>query len=219
MIHDRHMGLFVVPNEFEVSVVGVGGIGAVAALCLAKMGVKYMALYDFDEVGVENMATQLLKVSGVGNLKVEDVSSTLHLFSDEVNTALFPIKVDTFTELSGNLVICCVDTIEARKQVFSAALDNNIPYFLDTRMSAMEYQHFLVDARNEQQSDSYAEALYALDDQNVPNAPCTQKATFFTALMAGGHIGNVVKQIVTGEAISHRLVHNIKSDFLMKIPL
>ena len=48
MNHSRHMGLFVVPDEFEVSVVGVGGIGAVAALCLAKMGVKYMSLYDFD---------------------------------------------------------------------------------------------------------------------------------------------------------------------------
>ena len=68
--------LFLVPSDFEVTIVGVGGIGAVSALCLAKMGVKYMNLYDDDVVGTENIATQLLGVSGVGKPKVQDVAET-----------------------------------------------------------------------------------------------------------------------------------------------
>jgi threonine dehydrogenase-like Zn-dependent dehydrogenase len=220
MIHDRHMGLFVVPDSFEVAVIGVGGIGAVTALCLAKMGVKYMSLYDFDEVGPENLATQLLSVSGVGKLKVDDVQETLARFSDEINVLPLVTKVDSQTDLTGDLIVCAVDTIEARKEVFGAVLNgSHTRWFLDTRMSAMEYQHFLVDLEHERAWNAYADMLDALDDTNVPDAPCTMKSTFFTAMMAAAHAGNILKEIVTGEAISHRLVHNMKTNFLVKLPL
>ena len=217
MLHTRHNGVFTIPDNFDVTIVGVGGIGAVTALCLAKMGVKYMTIYDFDDVGVENMATQLLKVSGVGNPKVQDVTETLFMFSDEINLLPIRERMDETSNLIGDLVVCCVDTIEARQKVFYAS--SNARWFLDTRMSAMEYQHFLVDMTNEDAYNAYKFSLFALNDENVPDAPCTEKATFFTAMIAAGNVGNVVKGIVTNDIVSHRLVQNIKTDFLMKIPL
>jgi hypothetical protein len=83
----------------------------------------------------------------------------------------------------------------------------------------MEYQHYLVDLSNEQVTNTYAKSLDELNDENVPDVPCTEKATMFCAFMAAAHIGNAVKDIVTNQVVSHRLVQNLKTDFLMKIPL
>ena len=208
-----------IPADFHIDIIGVGGIGATAALCLAKMGVKYLTLYDFDTVGEENRSTQLLKVSGVGKLKVADVSDTIGLFSDETLIRVFSRQVDESTHLDGDMVICCVDSIQGRKDVFNAAFDSPARWFLDTRMSAMEYQHYLVDFQQEKSLGNYVNNLRLLTDENVPDVPCTEKATTFCSFLSAAHVGNVVKGIVTNDFIPHRLVQNIKTGFFISIPL
>ena len=56
--------------------------------------------------------------------------------------------------------------------------------------------------------------LMSLDDSLIPEVPCTRKATFFTASTAAGHAGKVLRDIVRGEAVSHRLVHYIAPEDL-----
>ena len=74
--------------------------------------------------------------------------------------------------------------------------------------------------RNEDlQKVRYWEMLSQLTDANVPDVPCTEKATFHCALMAAGHIGSVVRDIARGEAKSHRLVHNIPTHWLQTFSL
>lgn len=218
--HVRHNGIFVIPSDFDVTIVGVGGIGAVAALCLAKMGVRWMTIYDDDVVGTENMSTQLHKLSDVGKAKVDTVAETLFMFSDEISMVGFAERVTSVTDLPGSMVICAVDSIAGRKEVFHAALKSpTARYWLDTRMSALEYQHFFLDLHDGPATFRYAQMLSALDDTNVPDVPCTEKATTFCSFMGAAHVGNVVKGIVTNDIKSHRLVQNIKSGFLMTVPL
>jgi molybdopterin/thiamine biosynthesis adenylyltransferase len=183
------------------------------------MGVQQMALADFDTVQPENLATQLHRVSDVGKLKVVCVAETLRMFSDEITTLARPIRIINGDQLNGNLVVGAVDGIQTRKQVWAATLAGRVDWFLDTRMAAEEYQHFLVDMSNDDAIRNYDDQLARLTDENVPDAPCTSKATMYCAFMSAGHIGAVLKAIVTGEAISHRLVHHIPSNSLMTFQL
>ena len=73
----RFSGLFHVPNIFPVILIGAGGIGAITAVTLAKMGVTDLVVYDDDVVSNENIATQLHRISDVGKLKVEGLHDTI----------------------------------------------------------------------------------------------------------------------------------------------
>ena len=59
MNHNRHVGIFQVPPHFSVHIVGAGGLGAMTALVLAKMGVRLMTVCDDDIVSEQNIPTQL----------------------------------------------------------------------------------------------------------------------------------------------------------------
>jgi hypothetical protein len=85
-------------------------------------------------------------------------------------------------------------------------------------MGALEYQHFLV-LNNVGCADSYGPRLMSTHEEDIPDVPCTEKATFFTAAIAAGHIGNAVCKIVQGDAIPHRLVHNIPNNWLQTFSL
>ena len=52
-------------------------MGATTALTLAKMGYRYMNIYDADVVSEENTGTQLHKPSDIGNAKVLALAYTL----------------------------------------------------------------------------------------------------------------------------------------------
>ncbi len=205
---------------FSVTLIGAGGIGAVAALTLAKMGVRHISVYDDDTVDPVNLATQLHKVSDVGKPKVQAVCSLLTEFSDDVLPFGFDERVNGLSKLQGNLIISAVDSITARQTIWDALFNEGSlwDWFLDCRMSAEQYQHFLV-CNEDLQKVRYWDMLSQLTEDSVPDVACTEKATFHCALMAAGHIGSVVRDIVRGEARCHRLVHVIPTHWLQTFSL
>ena len=56
--------------DLSVTIVGAGGIGAPAALCLAKMGVRKLKIYDHDTVEMPNLGTQMYSHKHLGKPKV-----------------------------------------------------------------------------------------------------------------------------------------------------
>ena len=63
---------------------GAGGLGAITALALAKMGVVQMTVWDDDQVSPANIPTQLHPVSDIGMYKVDSLQQTLERFSDDI---------------------------------------------------------------------------------------------------------------------------------------
>jgi hypothetical protein len=216
--HTRHMGLYTVPSGFSVTIIGAGGIGAITALTLAKMGVQNMVVYDDDVVSEENIATQLHKWHDVGVHKVFGLMGTLREFSDDVKVEPILARVIPESALRSHLIISAVDSIAARKHIWVALQNSHWDWYLDMRMALEEIQTFLLDD-SDAAMKAYGAHLSRLTDDNVIEAPCTMKSTFYTAMLAAGYAGKVLRDIVRKEAVPHRLVHNIPTNWLETFPL
>jgi molybdopterin/thiamine biosynthesis adenylyltransferase len=209
--HTRHLAVYHVPTHFSVGIIGAGGIGATSALVLAKMGVIQLTVWDDDLVGEVNIATQLHKWSEIEQPKVFSLQRTLEEFSDEI---LFTPMQERITETSAfphfNLLISAVDSITARKLIWDAIYRGEKPrWYLDARMSAEEFQMFVLDMSNKRAIHSYATMLESISEDDIPEVPCTEKATFHCSAAAAMNIGATLRNILRNEQASERVVHYI----------
>lgn len=213
MDHTRHIGIYDASN-LSVVLIGSGGIGAITALTLAKMGVRYLAVYDDDEVSEVNLPTQLHKVSELGSLKVYALRDMLHEFSDEIDLFPMPERVNPDTRFEATIVISAVDSIQARKDIWQAVDHSNVLWYMDARMGAEEFQLKVVDMSDPGSVVRYDQEIENEDDSRIPDAPCTMKATFYCASLASAMIGRTVRMIATGITPPYYYVQNLVSDFV-----
>ena len=204
----RQMGILPPMNmNVSVGLIGAGGIGAATAIALAKMGIKWLEVYDFDTVEDVNIPNQLLRVSDIGKPKVMSLMSLIKQLSD-TQGVMRRTKVEADTPLDfQHIYITTVDSIEARQEIW-AATTGKCNWYLDARMGAELFQLYAVDMTD---PSWYAENLAGLDDDNVPDEPCTAKATIYTAFLASGHIAHAVKRILMNEEQPKLLQHDIKN--------
>src|SRR5665648_983494 len=108
------------------------------------MGVPDLVLFDDDEVADINLATQLFRFSDVGNKKPIAVADMITEFSD-TRVDFRTERVGPETDLSVDMVISAVDSIQARKDIWIAVLNSKTKptWYLDTRMAAepVSYTH------------------------------------------------------------------------------
>lgn len=201
-------------SRYDVTMIGTGGIGAATALALAKLGIPRFYLYDDDSIEDLNIPTQLLKISDIGKDKAVSVGHMLKEFSDEVSGTATVARVVSETILPGSkIVISSVDSISSRKAIWEAVIANRGKWYLDARMGAEVFQLYTVDTA---QPDWYVEHLSTLDEANVPEEPCTAKATIYTAFIAAGHIAHQVKRIIMGQKLDKFIVHDIANFTLIR---
>lgn len=190
--HIRHSEIFDA-SRLGTVLIGAGGIGAATALALAKMGVRYLEVWDDDFVSEENLATQLHRLSDVGMEKVFALKDLLAEFSDDTYVEPVPGRVTAQTGISGQIIISAVDSIAARKAIWAAL--GNFDWYIDARMGAEIAQIFCLEGRGD---DSwYADMLAGQDDASVEDAPCTRRATFFCASAIAGILGSLVRKVAT----------------------
>ena len=118
----RHSGIFSIYPSASVDIIGAGGLGATTALTLAKMGYRYMTIYDSDVVSEENTGTQLHKPSDIGTAKVLALALTIEEFSDDISINTMYERVTAETRLYSPIVISAVDSINARKDIWKAVM-------------------------------------------------------------------------------------------------
>lgn len=116
-----------------VAVVGVGGVGSVAAEMLTRCGVGKLILFDYDKVELANMNRLFFQPDQAGQTKVDAAASTLTFINPDVliearnmNITLLD-KFDSFMERLKHgglgdggpvdLVLSCVDNFEARMAI------------------------------------------------------------------------------------------------------
>ena len=84
-------------RDKAVAVVGVGGVGSVAAEMLARCGVGRLQLYDFDTVELANMNRLFFRPEHAGMTKTDAAKSTLYDINPDVQCQSYHLDVTTMT--------------------------------------------------------------------------------------------------------------------------
>ena len=88
----------------RVLIVGMGGLGAPAAMYLAAAGVGELLIADFDRVDLSNLQRQIVHFSGdIGRPKVDSARETLLALNPEVRVT--PLD----EQLDGPILGCVVE--------------------------------------------------------------------------------------------------------------
>jgi molybdopterin/thiamine biosynthesis adenylyltransferase len=111
----------------HVLIIGMGGLGAPAALYLAASGVGRLTLCDHDTVDFSNLQRQIIHRTGmVGQPKVVSAQAALHEINPEVECIALPLRADEtrLPELiaQADIVLDCCDNFATRYAVNRACL-------------------------------------------------------------------------------------------------
>lgn len=126
-------------RQFSVAIVGIGGVGSVAAEMLTRCGIGRLLLYDYDKVELANMNRLFFRPEQVSMTKTDAAVQTLSNINPDVVLESYTLNITTVqgfeTFMSslmdksfnphkeGNgvdLILSCVDNYEARMVVNQA---------------------------------------------------------------------------------------------------
>lgn len=78
----------------RVCILGLGGLGSNVAVLLARSGIGYLKLVDFDIVEASNLNRQQYRISHIGIKKTEAMKSIIREINPFVEVDILDIKVD-----------------------------------------------------------------------------------------------------------------------------
>lgn len=124
-------------RDYSVAIVGIGGVGSVAAEMLTRCGIGRLLLYDYDTVELANMNRLFFRPDQVGMTKTDAAVQTLSEINPDVLLESYSLNITTvkgFETFLGSLkarsshgratgvdlVLSCVDNYEARMVVNQA---------------------------------------------------------------------------------------------------
>ncbi|KAG1690625.1 hypothetical protein DVH05_027975 [Phytophthora capsici] len=128
-------------RDFSVLIVGLGGIGSVAAEMLTRCGIGKLIMYDYDTVEIANMNRLFFRPEQAGMTKTAAAKQTLHSINPDVIFEEYTMDITTtsnFEQLLDriqhgavdgkskiDLVLSCVDNYAARTALNQACNELN----------------------------------------------------------------------------------------------
>ena len=179
----------------KIAVIGAGGIGVPACLCLAKMGVNSIHIWDNDEVGHENVGPQMFGKRVVGRPKTLALGQFL---KDQADWCDVTVHNERFVKTEGafddfDVVVSAVDSLEVRKEIWESINPDSRKLLVDPRMGAEVLTVFSVIPQEDR-------AWYpnTMEGEAIEEV-CTAKATFHNGMVAGAMTAQAVKAWVMNE--------------------
>ena len=123
-----------------VAVVGMGGVGSVAAEMLTRCGIGRLLMYDYDTVELANMNRLFFRPEQCGMTKTDAAAQTLSGINPDVALEAFTMNITTLQGFDAfkesitdattsaprvDLVLSCVDNYEARMTINQVCLELN----------------------------------------------------------------------------------------------
>ena len=87
-------GIFEKLKKAKVCILGLGGLGSNVAVLLARSGIGYLKLVDFDIVEASNLNRQQYRISHIGIKKTEAMKTIIKEINPFVEIETLGIKVD-----------------------------------------------------------------------------------------------------------------------------
>lgn len=202
------------PN-LSVSILGLGGIGSFLTHVLCRQGYD-MYLYDMDTVEIHNIGSQLYNISHIGQNKADIAAKYCKEFG---NSKAIPLGKFTEESPVDNIMFACFDNMKYRKIAFNKWLEyqlsktpehrkenpKEVNIYIDMRMSAESWQVYVI--KGSVDAERYKETLF--DDEEVPDLPCSYKATCQTGMMVASYAASVFLNHVANKklGVNIRTVH------------
>lgn len=174
----RHRSIFN-PSDFteNINIIGCGATGSWMAMCLSKIGVMSIDLWDFDKVEDHNVANQIFKQSDIGRFKVDALKDVLISTNEDMKVSTHNIAVSGDTVLSG-FVFVLTDTMKSRKEIYNGCIKYKpkVKGFIETRMGVSEGQIYTINSHNLEKLKFY-EATLMYDDDSAEVSACGTSIT------------------------------------------
>eukprot|EP01116_Phalansterium_solitarium_P007142 TRINITY_DN19658_c0_g1_i1.p1 TRINITY_DN19658_c0_g1~~TRINITY_DN19658_c0_g1_i1.p1 ORF type:complete len:406 (-),score=174.26 TRINITY_DN19658_c0_g1_i1:105-1322(-) len=129
-------------RDLSVAIIGLGGVGSVAAEMLTRCGIGKLLLFDYDTVEIANMNRLFYRPEQAGMAKTVAAAETLAAINPDVEFEAYTSNIttmdnyDVFADrlahggrVAGqpvSLVLACVDNYEARMAVNQACLEHRL---------------------------------------------------------------------------------------------
>lgn len=151
-------------------VVGMGGLGNIAATYLAGAGVGKLTLIDDDHIEVSNLPRQVLYTEqDVQKPKVIAAQEQIHARNSEVDVTAYQQRLNEGNLngylAQGDIILDCCDNFSTRRMVHRWAQANKVPLVSG---AAIRWEGQYVTFRYDQESSPCYECLYPdLSDQQL----------------------------------------------------
>lgn len=115
-------------KKTRVCILGLGGLGSNVAVLLARSGIGFLKLVDFDTVEASNLNRQQYRISHIGIKKTEAMKSIIKEINPFVETDILDIKVDRENIYSTvgdiEIVVEAFDRAETKAMLMEELLTN-----------------------------------------------------------------------------------------------
>lgn len=227
----------VVPNYRDiraraVAVVGLGGVGSVAAEMLARCGVARLLLFDYDRVELANMNRLFFRPEQAGMTKTDAAAQTLAHINPDVAIEAHTYSVtavehfDHFLDRIAHggvdggpvdLVLGCVDNFEARVAINRACLELRRPWMESGVAENAVSGHIQFIKPGETACFECAPPLIVasgIDERTLKReGVCAASLPTTMGNVAGLLVQNALKHMLSFGEVSHYLGYNAMNDF------
>ncbi|MBI5060553.1 ThiF family adenylyltransferase [candidate division KSB1 bacterium] len=201
-------------SQLGITLIGLGSIGSVTGLALAKLGVVGLTAYDADFVESHNWSNQMYSDSDIGSLKATAFTMLLETYGGQTPNAV-PARFaeQTLTEI----VISAVDSMESRKLIWRAVREQSqMRLYIDSRMGLETLDVHVVRPQIREDRVRYSATL--VSDAETLQESCTARSVCYTPLMAASIICNLIRRYVNDEQLPSRVILDLATFTLLTIP-
>ena len=115
-------------KKTRVCILGLGGLGSNVTVLLARAGIGYLKLIDFDVVEASNLNRQQYRISHIGMKKTEAMKTIIREINPFVEVDILDIKVDrkNIYSIVGDIeiVVEAFDRAETKAMILEELLTN-----------------------------------------------------------------------------------------------
>jgi molybdopterin/thiamine biosynthesis adenylyltransferase len=150
-------------------VVGLGGLGATAALYLGNAGVGHLVINDYDRVDATNLPRQILfHPADVGQHKTHAAAEKLRAYNPDLRVSVLNRRLarDELAEAVGacNVVLDCTDNFTTRLAINRACAEAARPLVMG---AAIRFEGQVGVFRHEREGGPCYQCLYTTEDENL----------------------------------------------------
>lgn len=194
-----------------VHLIGAGGVNNAVGPLLAKMGVREIHIWDDDILEARNGPTEIAySYRMVGQPKTTAMADAIrYQMGDQVHIIEHCERVTATTNLSGGVVICGVDSMAARQEIWQNVKPRfmDIPLFIDGRSAGEYMMVFAFRPADFAAAKDYEEDWLYDDSESMPQE-CGARNIGYIAAQFAADIGRIVTQFHRGLPVEFMTQHD-----------